>query len=441
MGHDLVVVVPGLMGSVLRDDQREVWNRSAPSVWAGLTHHREMLHLLRLPEGIGDGEPEGPHRLEPCGLVQGWHVLPGLWAGAGYHRLLRRLSRLPAPQRVVAFAYDWRLSVAHNAAKLAVRVQRELERWRSEPGEHEAKVTLVCHSMGGLIAATFAAGVGREITRRVITIGTPFSGSVKAVRAFTGHLAPAVPRLNDTLAELASSFPSVADLLPTYRCVRGDDGRKRLDQVDVPTLTGRVRWRPRPWQGEGPASGGPTMIHFGGRRQPTDLSLTFDATGVTYHPDLPDLDVSALAGDGTVAPFSCLPAGHDSTDKATYWPVRHSGLQSDPRVLDHLVDAVNGIDLGAALGPEPELSLTLPEVVRPGVPCPIHVTADVEDLPLRLHIEDLHGRPLGPPTALRLAGDGYHAAPVLPGGVWHVSVRTSGISPATEVGDIVVAAG
>ncbi|MHA4951042.1 hypothetical protein ACX27O_27340 [Micromonospora sp. SD19] len=75
------------------------------------------------------------------------------------------------------------------------------------------------------------------------------------------------------------------------------------------------------------------------------------------------------------------------------------------------------------------------------MPCPIHVTADVEDLPLRLHIEDPHGRPLSPPTALRLAGDGYHAAPMLPGGAWHVSVRTSGISPATEVGDIVVAAG
>ncbi len=64
MANDLVVFVPGIMGSVLRDAEgKDVWNLTpgvAGSVLFGLERYFERLTL---PPGIGNEAPEtsAPH--------------------------------------------------------------------------------------------------------------------------------------------------------------------------------------------------------------------------------------------------------------------------------------------------------------------------------------------------------------------------------------------
>jgi triacylglycerol esterase/lipase EstA (alpha/beta hydrolase family) len=68
------------------------------------------------------------------------------------------------------FAYDRRLSNRHSAGLLASRVAGWLDEWRSRPGNATAKVTFVCHSMGGLVTRYYLEILGgRALARRVVT--------------------------------------------------------------------------------------------------------------------------------------------------------------------------------------------------------------------------------------------------------------------------------
>src|SRR5690606_31507096 len=68
--------------------------------------------------------------------------------------------------------FDWRRSIAELGAELAARLA-------SEGG---ARVSLVAHSMGGLVAR-WAIGVGGAKCRRLIMLGTPNGGSYAPVMA------------------------------------------------------------------------------------------------------------------------------------------------------------------------------------------------------------------------------------------------------------------
>ena len=93
---DLVVVLPGILGSTLRRDGRLVWAPSAGSALRAIATFGASLRRLELPAGIGDEHPcDG---VEPAGLMPDLHVLPGIWTPVkGYDVLLARLRspRLP----------------------------------------------------------------------------------------------------------------------------------------------------------------------------------------------------------------------------------------------------------------------------------------------------------------------------------------------------------
>jgi hypothetical protein len=80
---DLVVVLPGIMGSTLgvRTTDREprdnlVWAPTAGAVWKNLTGaHR--IQDYALPDGIGDEPPSDG--IEPVGLMPDVHAIPGIW--------------------------------------------------------------------------------------------------------------------------------------------------------------------------------------------------------------------------------------------------------------------------------------------------------------------------------------------------------------------------
>ena len=87
---DLVVVLPGILGSTLAKDGKLVWAPSVGPVMRAISTFAQSIRELQLPEGIGD---EHPHDgVEPIDVMPDLHVLPGLWiANIGYGALLKWL--------------------------------------------------------------------------------------------------------------------------------------------------------------------------------------------------------------------------------------------------------------------------------------------------------------------------------------------------------------
>src|SRR5262249_47253822 len=142
------------------------------------------------------------------------------------------------PGNFIEFPYDWRLSNQLNAQRLADVAVPQLERWRRHTQNQDAKLILICHSMGGLIARWFLEVMGgREITRMLITIGTPYQGAVNALSALVNGLFMGLGPIGISVDELVRSFPSAYQLLPTYPCLDCGDGEPReLRGMDLPNV-------------------------------------------------------------------------------------------------------------------------------------------------------------------------------------------------------------
>src|SRR5260370_42640858 len=90
---DVVVVLPGILGSPLGQDGHLVWARSAGSVLRAIGTFGAAVKQLQLPTEIGDEHPGDG--VEPIDVMPDLHVLPGVWTPVkGYDRLLARLRSL-----------------------------------------------------------------------------------------------------------------------------------------------------------------------------------------------------------------------------------------------------------------------------------------------------------------------------------------------------------
>src|SRR5438477_495167 len=99
---DLVVLLPGITGSVLRDSRgREVW---APTARALVTLGRSVTDL-ELRDGDADDGVTAPL------MVPDLHLIPGLWKIDGYSKLsayLQRQFAVTPGRNFFPFPYDWR---------------------------------------------------------------------------------------------------------------------------------------------------------------------------------------------------------------------------------------------------------------------------------------------------------------------------------------------
>ncbi|MGY1582582.1 esterase/lipase family protein [Streptomyces sp. MN13] len=402
---DLVVVVPGIMGSRLADaDGREVWGPSGEALLRGIRTLGGSLKGLALPKGVLDGHPGDGVR--PVGVMRDVHGLPGLSPLVeGYTDLLGWLQRhftldprLPGddprtPANLIAFAYDWRLSCRYNAERLGERVREELGRWR-EAGHPDAKVVFVCHSMGGLVARQYVElGGGAEITRRVVTLGTPYRGSLDAllylvnglrVSELRGGLARLLP-LN--LSDFARSLPSLHQLSPDYACLEGVPGQTGLRYarevtglpgLDAELLGDAEKFHSDLRESRAGAAYGVEYAPVSGVLQPTPTTAVVDGEGVLT-PLLTIGDVDE-GGDGRVPRLS---SAHVGAGRPAYTPwEQHGSLQNNPAVREGLSGWLSGAPTYHR-GPGDEttaLGVRVPDVVAEGMPCEVAVTA-ARDVP------------------------------------------------------------
>lgn len=328
MKHDLVVFVPGILGSRLTRNGKDVWALSLQAL-LGLRHPTRLWRDFALPAGIGDARPQGRHAVRPEGLLTTPSVLPGLLSHLGYqaphlgYPNMRAALGVPDPEQFLTFAYDWRQSNRLSAADLARTVETALDRWRPlarkrHPGSDPARVVLLCHSMGGLIARHYLEALnGRETARALVTIGTPHRGAAKALRVLTGHARPPAPGqrrarrwIGERLVELCRTFPSVAQLLPVYAAVTrpGSSRWLTLADVDVPGLERDLVREAFAFHNDftkakdaneaNLTTGGYRVAAMGGRLHPTLHGVTLSQETLDFRTSL--APGQTWTGDGTV---------------------------------------------------------------------------------------------------------------------------------------------
>lgn len=441
--RDVVVVIPGILGSTLRDRSGTVWAPSAGSVLRAISTLGRSLKRLALPEGVGDDNPQDG--VEPGRLMPDLHLVPGLWSvNIGYDVLLRmfreRFEVVEADTadpdvipNLIPFSYDWRLSNRYTARRLKQVVEPALERWRSQGGPFaEAKLVLVCHSMGGLVARWFLElEGGAELTRKLITLGTPYRGSLNALDQLVNGVRKGLGPFRVDLTELTRSLPSVHQLLPAYGCLETSSGLVRTIDLSLPELsTAMVEdgWRFQTDMDEAAGNSGASGydVHpIVGIAQPTRTTARLVAGRVESLWTIEDNDEG---GDATVPRLSAAPKAIAPDSPLIGGPVaeQHGSLQANRWVLDAVEGILTAPIQHMSPGTHP-VGVEVPEVVLFGEQVDVVVPHAQGRSALEAVLFEETGNQVGQPRRLRLAdGDLLTSFEGLEPGGYEVRVRGVG---------------
>ncbi|AWN52183.1 lecithin--cholesterol acyltransferase [Methylobacterium sp. 17Sr1-1] len=348
--RDMVVLLPGITGSVLETNGKDIWAVSGQAAWRALTSLGESLQELRL-------EGDDPGGIVATRVMQDAHLVPGLVKIDGYSVAARMIADAfdvikgsvhdERPANYIEFPYDWRLDNRVSARQLEVLVDDRLRRWREFSDNPNARVIFVAHSMGGLVARYYLEVLeGWRKCRALVTFGTPYRGSVSAL----DFLANGYKRLFVDLTEVMRSFPSVHQLLPIYRALRiGDEYMRVAEAGHVPGVDAALAADALAFHREiedkveehrrdaDYRDKGYVILPVVGTRQPTSQSAVLKDRRVAASLEVPSwMDPTLADGDGTVPRASAIPIELSDAYRDSFVPERHGSLQCNRSVLDDL---------------------------------------------------------------------------------------------------------
>jgi Lecithin:cholesterol acyltransferase len=444
--RDAVVVVPGIMGSEL------VEAKSGRVLW-GLADPRWYVSAWTSGGSLGELRLSGEERAGRYGRVVARRLLrfpafaPMLAGFAPYTAVLRGLRAVVwHPDAVAEFAYDWRLPVSYNAGLLAEFARRHLAAWRAHPGQEAARrddpegdrparLVVVAHSMGGLLAWRACQEEGLAgLVRATVTLGTPFFGAPKAVLLLGSTRGGPLSMPRARLRRLAVTLPGVYDLLPSYRCVSDGPSARRLSVPDIVSLGGDGDLATASFAVRERAAAPPGLVQVVGAHQPTAQAVTIEAgaaTGhrYTYQPRGDGVARVDVGGDGTVPRESAqLPPGAATPLAQSHGAVAASA-EAVVIVQDVMTDRRTGPWQGAG-----QLGLDAPDVVAAGQPYQVEITGVERPTDVTCSVFDV-GSGLRVDTPALSRRDGVVVArgqPLGPGLYW-VRVDGGGASPVTQM--------
>ena len=217
-GKKAIIIVPGVMGTELVLGQAAQGFPAGTKVWPP----NEQGSILEAPSKLAllqcDSEGVSIHDIrvrndDNYGALDQYQTL--------FDELSNTYSS--AARDVIFFAYDWRNPNAVSAAKLKTTVNQYIN------------VSIVAHSMGGLVASHLVKDTGaRDKITKVITLGTPFLGSLEMVPVMAhGELGAIDDALKDVpfplnwvaknkilqpeLELISVNIPSLYELLPNEK--------------------------------------------------------------------------------------------------------------------------------------------------------------------------------------------------------------------------------
>jgi triacylglycerol esterase/lipase EstA (alpha/beta hydrolase family) len=352
---DMIVLLPGIGGSILQKDGKDVWAPSAQAAWSAVTSLGGSLQGLRLEaddptlDDLGDGI-SAPH------IAPDVHIIPGLVKIDGYSGISNMIMSTfkvekgnlieKKPANYFEFPYDWRRDNRVSARKLKHFIDERLHLWRNHTGDKRAKVILMAHSMGGLVSRHYLEVLeGWRECKALITFGTPYRGSVNALN----YLANGYKQLFVDLTEMLRSFTSVHQLLPIYEmlAVNGYYQRvaetKNLPGVNAKLAEAALRFHRdievavEGHQSDQDYRDGFKLLPILGTQQPTLQSASLENGKVTVSGEMPSIiNANFGGGDGTVPRVSATPIELSDEWRDTFVVERHASLQNNSQVLDDL---------------------------------------------------------------------------------------------------------
>lgn len=447
---DIIILLPGIMGSVLEKDGRTIWDVTPASIARGVFSPAATVKDLELEDRSGRHE-----KARASKLLTDTHLIPYFWKIDGYTGLasfLQAKFELTPGENFFEFPYDWRLDNRIAAKQLESKAHDWLSKWKSSSGNHEAKLIFITHSMGGLVTRYFLEVLeGWKVTSKLLTLGTPYRGSIKALNFLCNGLKKSIGPIElINLSRLLRSFPSVYQLLPTYECV----GTSELDlhKLEVMnTLPGLSEiemqhvkegigfhteikeWMNKNQDLEDYQKGKYTIHPFVGTYQPTlQSALIQDNKLVT----LQSHRGKDLAGDGTVPRFSAMPNEWNDSSRSLAASCPHIGLQNFPSIQVQIRSIVDELDLEAFKGVPPDsLKLEMDDMFAEGAPIWIRGFSN-EGQELQATLTNLTSQEEWPVPTLEKNSDGWQTQelPYLQAGAYRITIE--GLEEGSTISDL-----
>jgi pimeloyl-ACP methyl ester carboxylesterase len=282
---------------------------------------------------------------------------------------------------------------------VACIVEPALDRWRAQGGPYtDARLVFVCHSMGGLVARWYIEHCGgAEVTRKLVTLGTPYRGAVKALEQLVNGVHKGIGPLAVDLTEFARSMPSMYQLLPEYAAIESGADLAKTTEIQVPELDAAriadgMRFHTQIADAEAGRPESLAMTHaILGINQPTATTARLAGTTVTL---VDSYRSDELFGDSTV-PIVAACRADVPMDSNTLRrvPDKHGNLPSNAAALDELEGILTAARIIVKAPDEVLLSVDAPELVQAGQTVEVQVTAaDGGRHALKITVTDEAGR-------------------------------------------------
>ncbi len=440
--EDVIVLVPGITGSVLRKDGKDVWAMTASAAANALFTLGGSISALELHDEQADDGVTAPM------VMPDLHLIPGLWKIDGYSKVSRNIQdnfEVIPGRNFHPFPYDWRRDNRFAARRLKEQTDHWLHDWRQE--NPKAKLILIGHSMGGLVSRYFLECLGGwRDTRMLITFGTPHRGSLNAFNFLVHGMKKTLgPITLIDLSRLLRSFTSVYQLLPIYPCFDPGNGKMiRVSEASgIPNVDPEraktadefhreIERAVTAHQGDEEYLRDRYAIHsIVGTFQRTLLSARRSGDTVDFLDQYPGEDPD---GDGTVPRVSATPIEFPHEEGAMFAAERHASLQNNDPVLVQLAGILSGRDTSRVRAGS-NIGLDLDDAFGPDEPIAFKVRSEdpVAELTAVLSRADTDD------DVARIAlgaGEGWRGteiAPLSPGAYRLTVVGESAVEPVSDV--------
>ncbi len=330
-GGSPIIFVPGVMGSnlYLPDDGRLIWY----SLYSAVMYPKYLNISYDLTVRHNDEDQAALSVFEREYGVNGM-----------YTSVMNRLCAEFAGRPVYFFSYDFRKSCEESA----VRLYEEIELVKEATGASE--VSIVCHSMGGVVVSSYAERYGSSSLDRVVVLGAPFEGAPDALySAYAGGLfgfpSGVVTPVTGLTAGTISRYPGITAMYPTEAylaavsmMINGSVMSEGEYQQMVAELCGGISARTAGDDILAELSNTYFAVGVGER---TVVSLSFDGAGGVS-------PVVRRAGDGTVPYDSATMFGRltmllpdeDGVSRYREFSTSHNGLLGDAASLEWICEVL-----------------------------------------------------------------------------------------------------
>lgn len=369
---DLVVLVPGMMGSRLARGPEILWGDESPTFLEWAKRHAGSLREMTIggddpgKDSLGDG-------IRATGLIEeSPHVVGRFLRPGGYGPLLSVLERRLGlrPPNLRTFPYDWRRDLRVASRSLGQCVTDWLAEWQKQSGNPQARVVLIAHGAGGLVARHYIeAEKGWRQVSRVVTLGAPYGGTVCSLDLL--YFGADFERYGISIPDvtpIVRTFTSVYQLLPQFPSIETSDGELlRPFEIRIPSFEQEKMERSRQLyrnlldqhsQNRARADyGAPETLAIIGIGQPTAERVRLLSSGMLSRD--PDPYEIPTDGDGVVTRLSAEAADLAFPARFLYVPQRHGALLEDGAVHTLLCDL-----LLTPRGNEAPVTIPLPRSTR-----------------------------------------------------------------------------